>query len=417
MTETHETPREALFRLLAKDRSLYTYQLPEEIVDLVLDYITNTGYVFGIANHHRSNDDNLDQYLPVKLELDVQDLAFGESHTLLLTTDGQCYISGENYSDQFGLNDQEIEYLLAEYPDIVSLDKTSNYAKSSKFINISNLKIDLLKDEYIIKVAAGGHHSLILTNKNKCYSFGSNRIGQLGIGNIETSKQWNLIAHDVIDIGCGYNNSVYLKTGGRIFIFGVPSHIVHQPNIPTQLFDDSGISAIFVSNENIGFIYYNILYVLGINQSNKLGTTDRHYIHQPRMVLDELNQPIKNVHNVAFGIEHMCILADNQLYVCGSNRAGQLGLGNIDIVDRPRRHSKFDQQKISGIAVSRRSSYVIADNICYATGVNQDGQLGIGHDETLREFTPLPLFTPEFVRSIRSVKVQAAYNSTGLILI
>jgi alpha-tubulin suppressor-like RCC1 family protein len=413
-----ETQRQALFRLLAKDRSLYTYQLPEEIVHLVIDYITSTGYIFGVTNHRHVDDTNIESYLPVKLEYDVQDLAFGESHSLLLTTVGQCYISGDNYSNQFGLNDDEIQYLLTEYPNDVYLHETGNYAIVKKFINISKLQQQLLQDEYIIKIAAGGHHSLVLSNKHQCYSFGANSNVQLGIGNSSKSKQWNLIAHDVIDITCGYNNSAYLTSIGQIFVFGSPSYVVRDASpIPIPVSNNSGISNVFMSHENMALIYDNILYVLGINQSNKLGFTDRSYIYPPRMVVDEDNQPLQNVRKVVFGIEHMCILAENQLYVCGSNRSGQLGLGDITYVNQITRHPKFDKHQISDIATSRRSSYVITDKICYDTGVNQDGQLGMGHDKTIKEFTQLPLFTDEFVRSIDSVKVRAAFNSAGLIVI
>jgi alpha-tubulin suppressor-like RCC1 family protein len=151
--------------------------------------------------------------------------------------------------------------------------------------------------------------------------------------------------------------------------------------------------------------------------SFKLGFTDSGFVHTPRLVLDEFDSPIQNVIQVCFGNVHMCILTDSHLYVCGSNSGGQLGMPDVKMIDRPRIHEQFVGQNITDIATSDFSSYVVANKICYATGANNAGQLGIPTDRPINTFIPISLFTPVFVRSIESVQVRAGYRSTGLIII
>jgi alpha-tubulin suppressor-like RCC1 family protein len=412
--------RNVLFSLLARDRSLYTYQLPEEIVHLVLNYTIGTAYVFGNNDNSQLGLSSLsDQTVPRKLNLNVQKLSFGNAHTLLLTVDGQCYISGSNENNQFGINKQEETYLLEKYPNVFVpyINEDINYPVAKEFINLSRLKHQQLQNQVIIKIAAGYNHSLILTNQHRCYSFGENTSGELGIGNKEESNQWNLIADDIIDIGCGTNHSCYLTSLGQLYFSGRLTHGMDDLNTMTLVPGFSNITQIFTSLFNIAFISDGYLYVFGRNSVHQLGFSDTTSIYQPRLALDEFDSPITNVQKVCFGAQHMLILANNQLYVCGSNNSGQLGMGDVKQVDRPRLHEQFLNHEVTDIATCYRSSYIIANKICYATGSNVTGQLGLGHDNRISLFVSLPLFTPEFVKSYNDVSVYAGIHSAGLIII
>jgi alpha-tubulin suppressor-like RCC1 family protein len=346
----------------------------------------------------------------------VQDLAFGYGYTLLLTINGDCYISGSNYKNQFGITETEQNALTAN-PNDYYWHNSNLIIK--KFVNISQLKRYQLGNETIVKIATGPSHSLILTNKNKCYSFGLNENGVLGIGTRNRSNQWNLIAENVMDIGCGNVMSCYLTLSGQIYIFGSVQYDkeYHRILTPTLFFDDMNVTNMFVGSGNIGFIASNSLYVFGNNYGYKMGFKDSDHIYPPRLLLDEFDQPIQDVVKICFGYNYILVLTDKYLYVCGSNDDGQLGLGKVKHVDRPRIHERFLNHKVTDIAVSGNSSYVIADKICYVTGTNSYGQLGLGNHNATTEFVPLPLFTPEFVKFTESVKVRAGHGSVGLIIV
>jgi alpha-tubulin suppressor-like RCC1 family protein len=417
--------RDLLFNLLAKDRSLYTYQLPEEIVQLVLNYTIGTGYLFRRE----------EPYVPEKLNINVQDISKSFSITLLLTPDGQCYIKGNNDKNAFGINAEEEYYISNKYPNICYYrnddenfdddDFNEEYDEwfekpliITEFINISELKKPQLGDAYIVKIDTGFEHAMILTSDHKCYSFGSNSNDQLGIGRDKESNQWNLIAENVFDIDCGSNYSCYLSLDNKLYIFGSllrHDHVLGRTDIPTLVPWDSKITKIFATNFTMGFVSDNNLYVFGSNSKYKTGIQDSEIIYHPTIILDEFDSPIRDVMKLCCGHFHMCVLTDKYLYVCGSNRIGQLGLRDIEFVDRPRIHEQFIGQDVTDIATGPEYSFVIANKICYGTGLNSYGGLSMGHREHITEFTPLPLFTPEFVKSIDTVRLLK--NGIGLLVI
>jgi alpha-tubulin suppressor-like RCC1 family protein len=82
-----------------------------------------------------------------------------------------------------------------------------------------------LKDGQGVKqMCAGGHHSLILTNEGRVYSFGYGSHGQLGLRNTQNYFLPQLVV-DLKDtkvefIAAGWNHSAVLTTEGYLYVCG-----------------------------------------------------------------------------------------------------------------------------------------------------------------------------------------------------
>jgi alpha-tubulin suppressor-like RCC1 family protein len=209
--------------------------------------------------------------------------------------------------------------------------------------------------------------------------------------------------------------------------------MILSPKVLTGILN---VKQIFASDNNTAFITNTVngdfLYVLGNNKYSKLGQSESVVgFRRMTQMLDEFDQPIMNVQKVCFNAEAMFILADNLLYVCGSNENGIFGLPGIDSVDRPRIHDGFLNQDVTDIALGLKVSYIVAGKICYSAGTRRlDAFEFLGNKSIpkalykstasiteVNKFQPLPLFTNLFVNTVESTQVRAGSHTAGLIII
>jgi E3 ubiquitin-protein ligase HERC4 len=76
-------------------------------------------------------------------------------------------------------------------------------------------RVQGLEKKIVIKAAAGGQFSVVLTESNKVYSWGSNHFGQLGVGtNVKMSSTPDIVGtlrrSGTCHIVCGYSHCVAL---------------------------------------------------------------------------------------------------------------------------------------------------------------------------------------------------------------
>ncbi|EGT4106518.1 hypothetical protein EQ878_03865, partial [Clostridioides difficile] len=101
---------------------------------------------------------------------------------------------------------------------------------------------------------------------------------------------------------------------------------------------------------------------------------------------------------------------NNMLYSVGLNDVGQLGVG--DEINR-KVFAKINIDNIKSISVNRftdNSKHAFAiknDNTCYAVGLNNSGQLGIGDNVNRNVFTKI---------NVENVKYVTVYGNTSLLL-
>jgi len=97
---------------------------------------------------------------------------------------------------------------------------------------------------------------------------------------------------------------------------------------------------------------------------------------------------------VAAGTKHSLVLtASGHLFSFGYGDNGQLGLKNTDNQKKPTLVADFGDIKIRKISAGNFHSLVQTERgDIYATGLNKDGQLGLGSTKSKTSFTYLSCF-------------------------
>lgn len=189
------------------------------------------------------NNTNENNYKPalnhLLNEIKLIDICCGSDHTLGLNSSGEVYAWGSNSFGQIG-NGCNSDQLLPK-------------------------KVYGLEDEKAISICCGGNHSMVLTDKGRVFSWGSNKYGQLGIGKNSVifnrsvpHKEFSNIPkivgiknngkHALVSkISCGSEHSLLLTRDGDIFVCGNNSwgqlglglDNTKTQNLPIKLMNDN----------------------------------------------------------------------------------------------------------------------------------------------------------------------------------
>ena len=180
------------------------------------------------------------------------------------------------------------------------------------------------------------HLSAILTEDGFVYTCGNNNTGQLGTNEfLKNSVELNfmqILRSDVKKISCGVNNLLILTNNGDV-------------------------------------------YACGQNNYGQLGLGDTTYRLIPTLIPNF--SKIIDIHTSRY-YHTLFLTEDGDVYACGLNNYGQLGIGNTTNMNTPTEvTSAFAIKKIFA---GYGSSFFIDDvGDVYACGQNNYGQLGLGH--------------------------------------
>jgi len=145
------------------------------------------------------------------------------------------------------------------------------------------------------------------------------------------------------------------------------------------------------------------VYAWGANRLGQLGLGHKNSMNRPTLLsfLDSLAHWTLN-NMVASGDSTFAIFQNaqgqSQVYAWGDNRAGQLGLGHKNSMDRPTLlpfPDSLANWTLNNIVASGTSTFAIFQNAqgqsqVYAWGTNTLGQLGLGHDNAVNRPSLLP---------------------------
>eukprot|EP00931_Biecheleriopsis_adriatica_P063571 TRINITY_DN38524_c0_g1_i1.p1 TRINITY_DN38524_c0_g1~~TRINITY_DN38524_c0_g1_i1.p1 ORF type:complete len:447 (+),score=85.49 TRINITY_DN38524_c0_g1_i1:60-1400(+) len=289
--------------------------------------------------------DNPTPFQVEALGTDVVSAAAGFKHSIFLMRNGTVFAAGRNRFGQLGVNAG------IDDPNAVPMEVTSLGASVSS-------------------AAAGNAHSMFLTKKNKVYTAGWNRWGQLGVCNNSgvSPAPPNPIPLEVTDLGDtvvsmagGDHHSIFLTKSGRV-------------------------------------------YTAGSNQYGQLGVTDNSGIATPNCVPMEVTSLGKNVKAVAAGYYHSIFLMnDGRVYTAGLNSFGQLGVatnaGNETANPTPILVESLGKKIVKVAAGGWHSIFLKESGKVYTAGQNRYGQLAVDDNAGVPSpFPPNP--TPMQVASL-----------------
>ena len=233
-------------------------------------------------------------------------------------------------------------------------------------------------------VAVGNGFTVALTEDGSVCTFGKNNMGQLGIGHTRSHCQPTILdrlqsfgGQDVVMVAACFDNSACVSGDGAVWTWGS-------------------------------------------NACGQLGRgADAVNTHTPGRI-DPLLFGNSPAHMVACGDNFTLILnAQGEVWACGHNACGQLGLGHTAMVDAPSQinPAHFDDMPVGMIACGSRYSMAV---VCggrklFGWGCNNGGQLGVAVGTS--QSTPLdPIRRARYSVPMRSTTT-AALGDASIVFI
>ncbi|XP_076904761.1 ultraviolet-B receptor UVR8-like [Bidens hawaiensis] len=201
----------------------------------------------------------------------------------------------------------------------------------------------------ISTVAAGGRHTLALSDIGQVWGWGYGGEGQLGLGSrirmVSSPRYIPCIATStpgtyVTRIACGGRHSAVITDAGALVTFGWGLYgqcgqgTTDDELSPTYV---SSLLGIRIDGVAAG-LWHTIcisgdgnVYAFGGNQFGQLGTGTDQAETLPRL-LDAPSLENEHARVVSCGARHSAIVTDGKVFSWGWNKYGQLGLG--DLIDR-----------------------------------------------------------------------------------
>lgn len=338
-------------------------------------------YAFGGNTDGQLGDGTtLDRHTPVMVEglegIEVIAVAAGDRHSMALSADGKVYTWGRNNQGQIG-------------------DGTIMHRYTPMLVRA-------LEDVEMVAIAAGNEHSVALSVDGKIYAWGSNTSGQLGDGtrdnDLSIATVQGLEDINVVAIAAGGVHTLALSDDGKVYAWGYNYHgqvgdgtnAIHRtsPLLVEGLSNREIVAIAAGTRHSMALDIYGRVYAWGSNDSGQLGDGTAKDRYKPVTVqglegIDIISISTGTVFSMALGM-------DGKLYAWGRNSDGQLGDGTDIQRELPVLVQGLDGMKVAGIAqgLSSYHSLAIMDTgQIYIWGGNYQGQIGDGTTEN----RPLPV--------------------------
>ena len=325
-------------------------------------FLDPLGSVWSCGNDQCGFDHSSKVLIPKKINNlpQIISVSAGPAFSLFVDANGSVWGCGYNANGQLGLGDEKsrsdgIPVQITNLPKIISATALST---SSVFLDSEGSVWVCGKNEYgelglgdtinrnnaekirgipLIKSVAGGYsHSLFLDCEGSVWACGCNQNGQLGLGDRR-------------------NRSKPEKIGGL-------------PAIKSMA---GGWYSIFVDEEG------NV-WVCGANYAGELGMGHTTTISSPQK-----NNNLSGIIAVGGGYANYSVFLDNggNIYTCGNNGNGQLGLGDTENRHTPQRVNNIPPMSFISSCNTAEGYLQIVDREgrVWSSGKNDRGQLGLGN--------------------------------------
>ena len=230
----------------------------------------------------------------------------------------------------------------------------------------------------VTKIAAGGGHSLFLKSGGSLWVMGLNDYGQLG-DSTTTQTNWpeKILVANVTAIAAGCHHTLFSKNDGSLWVMGdnesgeLGDGTVNPSTSPRKI-ESSGVTAVAGGEYHSVYIKDGNLWGMGFNYDGELGDGTTDDAHLSKLIAT-------GVTAAAAGEWHTLFLkSDGSLWAMGWNEFGQLGDGTIDR-DDVNVPARIVPNGVTAIAAGwNHSLFIKNDGSLWVMGNNAFGQLGDG---------------------------------------
>ena len=325
------------------------------------------------------NRTNYNQYFDLNFDK-ISQIESGKTCTFLVTNDGYIYSTGTNSSAG----------------TLLGQDNTSIFKRCTDTNNKFQCKVK--------QVSCGDEHTMLVTNDGYVYATGNSLVYRTG-NNDETHLTEftqcfdNNFQGNVKQVSCGYQSSLLVTNNNKLYVTGT------NVNIGTHPYDKhffTEISSINKYIKQVSCSYGHSLLVTADNNiyatgnraegQTSLPTKNFWVLAEPKTIIQGKVRSVETSNFEDDGYSFL-ITNDNKLYATGNNSNGQLGMGTTQNISTFSYVSGGNIEIFQGnvrqvSAGSEHSLLVTDDYYVYATGLNDNGQLGMGNiGENLNVFS------------------------------
>jgi alpha-tubulin suppressor-like RCC1 family protein len=231
-------------------------------------------------------------------------------------------------------------------------------------------------------IAAGIRHSLAIDENGTLWATGWNLHGQLGLGNTDNQTSFQSVTFNasspvkIVSVAASDFHSLALDSEGRVWATG-----------------NNEVGQLGLGNTNNQTSFQSVE-ISGLSPNATIVAIAAGDYHEFHIIGGQ------SVHYYGGG-HSLALDSEGKLWVAGHNDNGQLGLNNTS------NQTSFQSVTISGNATivsisagSRHSLAVTSDGKLWATGLNDNGQLGLGNTDNQTSFQSVTFNTSSPVKIV-----------------
>jgi alpha-tubulin suppressor-like RCC1 family protein len=330
---------------------------------------------------------------------------FGFSFMIILKKDGTVWSCGEeddNMLDGAGLLGNPNAGGQSLYP----IQVVTGYSIPSEFGNDYDTDYEPIGD--VKQISCGWAHTLLLKNDGSVWTFGSNDIIQLGIGDnvdyvpfavpVRNSNDQEDHLTNVKYISANFVHNLIIKNDGSLWgyglnfsgqlgtsLYGIDEEIIYPTQVlkdddtffTNALIVDAGLSMTMIIDTNNNLWFIGAIAYESIDMFFEDGPFESAELFSSKAMQMTFDN---NIMDVSTGISHVLIILKNgSLMGAFNNIEGQLGSSSDNFIDdfTPILSGK----KIVAIGTGLSHSVVLTSNgVAYLFGDNEYGQIGVGEE-------------------------------------